>query len=165
MYRLTLFSLGVMPSNEEADRIFNVQNGIKIRWQCRLTITHLDQLIQLSYATIPFADFKFHGAVNNLMLWSYHWYRDGNLYFIESCCIIFYRQESFYVWKNDAFYSSQYYLLISMYKSWSLKSWCLSLQWIGALCMAFCKWHHSAKAGHLLSWSVKGYAWYAWHCW
>ena len=56
-----------MPGNAEAERVFSCQNRIKSRLRSNLTITHLDQLIRLSYANIPEKDFCFSAATDRFM--------------------------------------------------------------------------------------------------
>ena len=74
LYKLMVLALVIMPSNAEAERSFSVQNRIKTRLRCRLTVEHLDQLIRLSYSGIPISDFHFDEALDNYMLNPHRWY-------------------------------------------------------------------------------------------
>ena len=74
MYRLMVLSLVVMPSNAEAERAFSVQNRVKTRFRTKLTISHLDQLMRISYSRIPLQDFPFDKALEIYMETPHRWY-------------------------------------------------------------------------------------------
>ena len=74
MYKLMLLSLVVMPSNAEAERSFSVQNRIKTRLRCSLSVNRLDQLIRLSYHGVPMEEFAFRQALEIYMLQPHRWY-------------------------------------------------------------------------------------------
>ena len=66
LYKLMIMSLIVMPSKAEAERCFNIQNRIKTRLRTGLTISHLDQLMRVSYHKFPVADFPFEKTLRTI---------------------------------------------------------------------------------------------------
>ncbi|XP_035673668.1 zinc finger protein 862-like [Branchiostoma floridae] len=62
VFKLMCYSLVVLVSNAEAERVFSCQNRIKTKTRTLLGIEQLDRLIRLSYAKIPMADFDFAAA-------------------------------------------------------------------------------------------------------
>ncbi|KAI0229407.1 hypothetical protein LSAT2_020152, partial [Lamellibrachia satsuma] len=56
LYRLMTACLSILVGNAEAERVFSCQNRIKSKLRTNLTITHLSQLIRLSYCKIAAKD-------------------------------------------------------------------------------------------------------------